>query len=377
MKILCDAIAFCYGPSTALKRILDVWCIDSDSLAIIATGTTKEFFQRTEYSECLIDLDTEDIHAMQNFTVEDYDVYLCVCNPVGYEYIAPRIKTTIYVDFLFWMRTHELVPAEFEADYFIAEKYPGFDQVVDKYSPQISNFIPLPVLAPWCPESISETSTDTYILNLGGQRSRLTIPGVNTNYPAMMVECFQEAAMQTECDANFLVTSDFQTAQELSVAFERTGWSFRSMEHDEFLNSVSQSSRVFTHPGLYSPFEAIGLNKPTLFLPSSNYTQILQLEHFRRVGLAPVSLEWSFLGCGTVESGLDEAVGVDRVLNLIATADSQKMMSSMTSEFCRWLRMSNSDMQDIGRNQRDSAAEYFGDYDSILREVLVQVSKGD
>lgn len=369
MKLLCDAIAFCYGPATALKIILSIWKEHFEHITLVATGTTKEYFLRNNLVANIITLDTENPEELNSFDASTYDIYLCVCNPVGYLHLSKKVKKTIYLDFLFWMRTEENAP-EFRATQFIAERYPNHDQSVSRFASNIPNFVSIPALIKKSSNS-RQPQSNLVILNLGGQRSHLTRPGFNTKYPWLMVECFQSAVDKVGFKGDFIVTSDSQTSSELAVSLSKPQWSFLSLEHDEFLDKLAIADLVITHPGLYSPFESIAMQCPTFFLPSSNYTQILQLQNFRNINMAPWSVDWEDVGCGTVGKGLAEEEGVKKVLKLIDKGNNSSCIrSKLINIFSTWISLPKSDIKKGAITQQNAAAPYLGNYKSTLNSVL-------
>ena len=369
MKLLCDAIAFCYGPATALKVILETWHDYFDEIVLISTSTTEEYFSRCKIVTEMVSLDTEDIEALEAFDASRFDVYLCVCNPIGYSVLSRKIQKTVYVDFLFWMRTEGNAP-EFTSAKFIAEKYPGYEDSLRLYSDQIPG---LSLVAPLIKNHTPKVHyrENQIVVNLGGQRSKLTTPGVNSSYPELMIRSMQSAADMTGCDAKFVVTSDEQTSNELRESFEKVHWEFVSLEHNDFLRLLSKSNRLFTHPGLYSPFEGISHGCPTFFLPSSNYTQILQLYNFRKVNLASWSMDLVDLGLGTVPPGLKEEEGVNRVLRLVNSAkESEETSRKIGKTFEDWLCVTESELKAGLSKEQEVASRYLGEYESDLMKVL-------
>lgn len=368
MRLLCDAIAFCYGPGTALKRILEIWRPQFHEITLLACETTKEYFSRLDLVDNLVPLDTTNRDALVGYPGEGFDVYLCVCNPVGYQYLASRAKTTAFVDFLFWMRTNGNAP-EFGATVYLVEQYPGFERAVAAYSSVIPGLQLIPPLVK-CSWPRPVVARNLIAVNLGGQRSPMTRPGENTEYPFLVVEALCNAAKTVGIDADIVVTADAATVSALASRFSRDGWMFLSLPHDAFLDLLSRARMVLTHPGLYSPFEAFAARRPTFFLPSSNYTQILQLRGFRECGLAPYAVDWADLGCGDVPFGLPEEIGVEHVLKLIARGSKPSIQRELAAQFATWLRLPTNALERIACEQHRSARSFLGNYPPILLESL-------
>ena len=369
MRVLCDAIAFCYGPATVLQRVLRCWRDSSMEVTLVGTGTTLECLARTDLVDDVIEVNTEEPAELSARVRGRWDIFLSVCNPTGFAVLSKLARRSVYWDFLLWMRIAGPAPEEFQADAYVVEAFPGTEEALLRFEASIPGLLRCSVLADWRVEP-AVSKPGFLLLNLGGQRSRLTEPGVTTCYPSLVVEAVQRAADSLGFPGEILVTADARTSDELARSHSRHGWSFRSLGHDEFLDAVDRAERVITHPGIYSPFESIGRAKPTLFLPSSNYTQILQLAAFRKIGLAGESVDWpDFFGEG-VPAGLPEPEGVRRVLELVERGRRSETVCSAISETCvRWLAMDAAALARVVEVQRRAAKPYFGDYRSTLTQV--------
>lgn len=371
MRLLCDAVAFCYGPATVLKTILSVWRAKFDHITLAATGTTLEYMSRTSLVDTMVLVDTEDADALDALLVDRWDVVLSVCNPTAFSVLRNKAEVSVYWDFLLWMR-YEGGAEEFAASKYLIEMFPGCGEALGRWGHEISEPVAAPILADWIAEPPQATAGRTMI-SLGGQRSRLTVPEVNSIYADRIVHCVQEAQRRDAVPGDFLVVCDDATARDLGRRYPAPGWRFRSLPHEEFLDELSQCERVLTHPGLYSPFEAIGRGRPTFFLPPSNYTQVLQLDLFRRDAMAPHSIDWNDLVGRTVTPGLPEAEGVRQVLALVASLDNPHVEEKLTSTVQEWLSFSPMHLSNLSVAQRGAARHYFGDYSAFLERVGDQV----
>ena len=370
MHLLCDAIAFCYGPATVLKQILCNWRPRVQSVTLAGTGTTLEYMRRYSTNRPLVDrilyLDTEDTEALQS-QEGSWDVLLSVCNPTGFAALQERARFRVYWDFLLWMRWEGGAP-EFQADAYIIEMFPGCESALERWRAEIRNPVLSPILVEWH-EAKPTSASGTVLINLGGQRSKLTRPGDNTDYAKQMIAILQEAALLVDHQGPFVVASDSQTAHYLDQQLHAKGWTFASFSHEEFLAQIRAAERFITHPGLYSPFEGFGLERPVYFLPSSNYTQVLQLGDFRRLGLAPRSIDWVDLVGEEVPFGLEEPEGVRRVLALIESINEGSVRQRLIATFAAWLKEDLGMANELAAEQHTLARPFYGDYSAVLDAV--------
>src|SRR5437870_4194126 len=99
LKILCDAIAFCYGPAAALSTLIDE-LVKRNGISfkfdVLATGSTRELLERNSHYLNLIDIDSSDTKALAELNISGYDAFIDVCNPVSYECLRSRGLRTAY-----------------------------------------------------------------------------------------------------------------------------------------------------------------------------------------------------------------------------------------------------------------------------------------
>lgn len=190
LNILCDAIAFWYGPAAALSTLTDELIKrngTSFTFHVLATGSTSELLERNNPRPSLIDIDSEGPKALAKLDLSEYDAFIDVCNPVSYMQLRSRHLRTAYVDFLLWM--HEGPPSpHFEADLYLAENYPGTEQWVGHRAAQISN---LRVVPPIIRPAQYRPTGGTLLVGLGGLVSGLTPLNAATDYrPSTLEEAY-------------------------------------------------------------------------------------------------------------------------------------------------------------------------------------------
>lgn len=354
MHILCDAIPFCYGPASALKTLvseLHARRPGQYAFDVLASGTTLEFLRRANDLTRLIAVNTEEPSALDQLSVGDYDAFIAVCNPVSYNKLGSALPTA-YVDFLLWMHSGPPAP-HFKSDLYVAERYPGTDEWVRMRGDEIRNLVIVPPLV----QRIQRRPVSgTLLVGLGGLVSRLTVPGVNTNYHRIVIKQILEALPAGRFNQIRVACSEL-AAQELALEFPDA--EFVSLSHDRFLQELAHSEVFVTHPGLYAPFEAMSAGIPTAFLPPSNYTQVLQIHRFRTARLAPYSFAWEDCGAQPVPEGLPEEEGVHLTLAQIHWAEEHvEARDGLRDMLQRFFRASAEDLAILGAAQQEAVRCY-------------------
>ena len=207
-------------------------------------------------------------------------------------------------------------------------------------------------------------------MGLGGLVSRLTVPGVNTNYHRIVVKQILAALPAGRFDQIRVACSEL-AAKGLALEFPDA--EFVSLSHDCFLQELAHSEVFVTHPGLYAPFEAMSAGIPTAFLPPSNYTQVLQIRRFRTARLAPYSFAWEDCGAPRVPEGLPEEEGVHLTLAQIYWAEEHvKALDGLRDMLQRFFRTSAEDLVILGAAQQEAVRCYGNDGPKEASWVVAQ-----
>jgi hypothetical protein len=358
IRILCDAIPFCFGPAAALETLLrDLGTSAELSLEVevLATGSTHEFLERSDLSLSLLPVDSEDPEALARLDLRPYTAFLTICNPVSLRAARTRGLPSAYVDFLLWMH-NGAAGDHFGADLYLAENYPGTPEWIQRRGGEIPS---LAIIPPLVQPAVRNPKPGTLLVGFGGMYSRLTIPGVNTDYAAYVTEQLLAAFPPSRFERILLAgPKGLQPLIEpLLEGF--SGATFHSFSHREFLQALGECEAFLSHPGLYAPFEAMLGGVPTGFMPPSNYTQILQLRHFRACGMADYSFSWDDLGGNLIPSDLPEPEGVTTVLHEIAAAErSPKTSETLRAAFTAFLALDAESLARLGVRQRAAACQF-------------------
>ena len=356
LRILCDAIAFCYGPAAALSTLLKALTARNGhnfQFDVLATGTTRELLQRNGHGLELIEVDSTNASALKTIDPAKYDAFINVCNPVSYDHLGTKLAT-VYVDFLLWM--HEGVPLpHFGADLYLAEGYPGTEEWARSRAAEIRNLHVIPPLIQPAPYS---RSSGTLLVGLGGLISDLTPLSAALTYVRSVMGPLLKALNRDRFN-EVIVACGEPVAQVLKTEFNERAVRFESLSHEDFLEELSACEAFVSHPGLYAVFEAMMGGVPTALLPPSNYTQVLQLRHYRRIGIAQHSFAWEDLGLPLIASGLPEPEGVRLTIEQV---ESARQLPQATSELSlmleRFFSLENDALAELGERQRKVCSSF-------------------
>jgi hypothetical protein len=359
-RLLCDAIPFCYGPAAALESFLEALLAIAPApmaIDVLATGSTHELLSRAGFPVRLLAVDSEDEQALATLPLHSYNAFLNVCNPVSFAFVRNHAGIpTAYIDFLLWMHTGPAAEY-FNADLYLAENYPGTAEWIAQRGHELPNLAVIPPLVK--PPVQRQLTSGSLLVGLGGLYSRLTVPGKNSRYAPFMLKSIVEALPAGRFSRITVAGPEGIAGVAREILSAVPGARYASLSHDQFMEKVSQAEAFVSHPGLYAAFEGMMSGVPTAFLPPSNYTQVLQLRHYRERGLADHSFAWEDAGMDEIRAGLPEADGVRAVLRLVAEAEtSPRAVNGLRDALASFFERTPASLLDLGAAQQHGVAQY-------------------
>jgi hypothetical protein len=353
VRLLCDAIPFCYGPAAALDSLLGaLFSMSSPPLQvdILASGSTLELLARAAYPVNLLSVDSEDSGALAGVPFASYDAFINVCNPASYRFAKAAGVPTAYLDFLLWMHIGS-APDYFGADLYLAENYPGTKEWIARRGNEIANLSMIPPLVR--PSRRRTPIPGSLLVGLGGLFSRLTIPGENTNYAPLIMTSLLSALPPGRFSRVVIAGPALIAPLMDELIADRPGVAYVSLSHEGFLEALTNAELFVSHPGLYAAFEGMLRGVPTAFLPPSNYTQVLQLRHYRTLGLAQCSFSWEDAGLDAIPDSLPESDGVHAVLSLLAKVESSpRARWALRAFMTDFFNLAPTELAALGERQR-------------------------
>ncbi len=312
-RILCDADPFCYGPASTLLSITKQLRRLDHSVTILARGTAHELASRASDAQVVL-CDTSSVDSvLENMEALGHsDLLLSVLGDASVRAAQALRMPVAYVDVLFWAWPSTSEPHIRDVDlYFVEDHFGASARLASPaYSPRnavlVGPIIDLDV-AP-----APSVSPQRLLVSFGG----IDFPGTRkAEYPGIVMQLLAGALSASPAFPEVLVAGGSRAMGELQLAYPLERVIYESCSHDRFLASLAGSRLLLTQPGIATPLEAFAYGVPTVFMPPMNYTQVLQLRHFRAAGVAPYAVDWECLDPDwAIPTALGEAEGVAEVL---------------------------------------------------------------
>lgn len=286
IKLLCDTNTMCYGSSSALLAIISY--IPGKKTAL-SWDITKEILERDSSVDKIIEVDVKDSEGIsKNVELDTYDAVLVISNLTNLEtYLSAGIPV-FFVDILYWYRTPKDHPIWRYATKCFIEDFPGVKQMM-KHNCS-SNSI---VVGPLIRENNYVKSTSSHdinnyfkgvLVNIGGGKSRWVTPGQNTHYARLVLELIT-GIRKFLPKGNILIAGGREAIEQLKSINTCYDIECRSLPQREFLECLAGCKLYMTSPGLNAVMEGLEFNKPMVFLPPQNASQVLQLEMYERANI--------------------------------------------------------------------------------------------
>jgi hypothetical protein len=286
-RLVLTAENFAFGPIGKLLYVADLLKDKGHTLVFAGYGTSLQLAKKFPFAD-IHEVDTDDpkSNSALEVIISQADALISSMD-VSSVIVAKRLKKpVVWIDCLFWFWDN-IPEVVFDVDLYITER--SLDDSVNevKFGPKIKNMYSV---GPIIGKIKRKKRKNQVLVSFGGGEALCWYKvGVDTNYPFIMTSILSSYANWTHFEQVLLVTSE-RIIGELEKGFPKIPFKFVTLPHDKFLEEMSQSEVILITPGLITAEAAFYSSTPTIFLPPSNNSQYLQLEEFRRLGLATASV---------------------------------------------------------------------------------------
>lgn len=290
-KLVLTAENFAFGPIGKLLDIAKLLKDQGHELIFAGFGTALQLAEGFPFTKIYkIDTDNPASKDALEKVITQADLVIS-CMDLPSVIVAKRLgKPVVWVDCLFWF--WEYIPEPlFDIDLYVRERSLK-DRVNElKYGTKIKNLFSVGPIIPKIMHA--ERKSKALISFGGGEASYWYKSGIDSNYPFVMTDILLKNVDWSRFERTIVTTSK-RILKELSKRFPLSPFKFSTCgSHDGFIKELSESEIVLITPGLVTSQSVFELGTPAIFLPPSNNSQYLQLNEFRKLGLAPASVHLS------------------------------------------------------------------------------------
>ncbi|MET7715607.1 hypothetical protein [Streptomyces sp. NPDC005407] len=290
VRIITTAENFAFGPAGKLVTVAEKLSRQGHQLTFVGYGTAFQLARRSGFWEDVVERDTdgESFGRYCEHSLRSFDLLIsCVDRSSAEE--AKRLHVpVVWLDPLSWW-WDELPDWISDLDLRITQRSIG-SEPAGHASQQRSNHVVVGPIVESIPRPEAALSATDLLVNFGGGEAAGWYElGKDTNYPLVVVEALHSHVDMTRF-SSVTITGGERFVSECRRRWPDSPYSFECLGHQEFLGRLASSCAFLTVPGLEAPLEAWSAGIPTLFLPPSNSSQYVQLDEYRRQGVAAASI---------------------------------------------------------------------------------------
>jgi len=308
--LLVDACSYCFGAASTTSAVLDQLSYEIGHVVFIGTGSALEFLRQHPRITHVIEANTEHLSELQNHRakIKNASLILVNTNPVMALFARSLGVPVAYIDILPWLE--RTLDEKIQTVACLYDNCGGFREIADPVEQlaQVDCYIMQsyfhafdvdlrirnPILVPPLLGTVAETQQDPkkilthderLLVSMGGLFNPDVSPEPLIRYARIVADISWQIASKNGykevwfCGPEILCNYIPQRDQATSLRVFR-------LSHPDFLNAVAFSKSVAIVPGLTSIYETFASGTPTLLLPPTNYSQVLQVRAVRDCGLA-------------------------------------------------------------------------------------------
>ncbi len=289
-KIILTAENFAFGPISKLLFIAELLNKRNHTLCFVGYGTSLQLAKKFPFDE-IHELDTDSKFSAEALKelISKADILVSSMDLPSVNIAKQQHVPVAWIDCLFWF--WENIPeATHDVDAYIRELTVNDSKNEDKFREKINNFYTVgPIIGQ---AKISRKEKKALVSFGGGEASYWYKVGKDTNYPFVMTSIL-DSYVDWGYFETIIVASNENIVKQLKEKFPNTVFTFTILSQHDFLEELSQSEVLLTTAGLVTTESAFQQQTPTIFLPSSNNSHYLLLEEFKKLQLAPASIQLS------------------------------------------------------------------------------------
>lgn len=369
--ILVTAEKFGYGPIITCLNVIKQLKKElyhqklNIKLYFLGTSIAKEQALLSNFFDKVIECKTYDYSELekQQQLFENAIAVLSSENQFGAIY-AKRLghKNVYFIDNLVWMWDRITFELENVDGYFISETFSSKENFK-----KIGKDVKSPIfIGPL--RDIDRThykSENSLMINFGGAESfMLEKEIVDKFYLKILKEILTPIVVKKfdtiyVCGGSGVINTLLQTLPPFPNV------QIKTLSNKEYLEKLHICSHVIMSSGLGNFMESVGIAKPIMFIPPINYSQLLQLNEYKKLNLGFNLVNWdSYAFYKDVPNLLDEETGVKMVVENVKKylSDNSNILSNRVKEFI------NSQKQNSYFDKRDI---YISQFSNNAAEIVI------
>lgn len=289
-RIVVVAQNYAFGPIGKLLTITSHLEAARHEIHFIGEGTAYQLGSREKFDK-ITKIDTDSLSFEKKMAMEfkNADILLSSMDMSSIKLAQKVGLPAIWLDALFWWRK-EIPDYILNVDCYIKQNSVNDNLNLKKYGPKIKN---LKSVGPLVELSVlkSRKIKNQVLIAFGGMEAKGWYRvGKESHYPYIMMSLLGKVDFSDF--ESVIVTGNERIIRQLSSQGKNSKFTFKTLQHSEFIKELANSSLAIMAPGLETPLEAFSYEVPTIFLPPSNASNYMQLNSFIKDGVALMKIHF-------------------------------------------------------------------------------------
>ncbi|MDP2637583.1 MAG: hypothetical protein Q8P26_00785 [Candidatus Levybacteria bacterium] len=283
-KIIATAENYSFGPAGKLVTICQKLIDQGHEVTFIGEGTAYQLASKANFKKIYrFDTDSKEFMTWGKDILKKADVLISSVDRSSVILAQEIGLPTIWVDMLFWW-WDEIPKFLFDVNLYIQQNSLRNKPNTKKYASKLKNMV---IVGPIIDESYKNTSVKNQLLiSFGGMDAAGWYQiGKDSNYPYTISELLLKKVDMSIYD-KVIFAGNEKISSDLDKRYGNKKFEFKILPHKAWLKAVAQSKDILVNPGLEGPFDVIAHERPMFFLPPYNSSAYVELEEFRRRGVA-------------------------------------------------------------------------------------------
>ncbi|MDD3048399.1 MAG: hypothetical protein PHQ89_00190 [Bacilli bacterium] len=318
MKILVSAEVFGYGPIiTCLNVVKELHNFENVEMDFIGTGIALEQARMTNYFKNFYECRTYDLKELESVKALylNYDVILSSENINGAIFaLKLGLKNVYYIDNLMWMWDKIENGLENLKGYIISETIPC-QKNFERIGSNIKNPIFVGPLRDITLKIKPVKLEKKLIINFGGGEAFIIDSSIIKSFYNNIINIIVSNKLVLKNFEKIIICGGSGVINNIVINKKNDKIITKTFSNQEYLKELETCTHCIMAPGLGNFVETVFRDKEIMYLPPINYSQLLQLDYYKKMDLGYQLINWDkFNFYNKIPNLLNEEEGVNLVL---------------------------------------------------------------
>ncbi len=283
-KIIATAENYSFGPAGKLVTVCQKLIDQRHEVIFIGEGTAYQLVSKDNFKKIYrFDTDSKLFMTWGEKIFKNADVLISSVDRSSVILAKKVGLPVIWIDMLFWW-WDEIPEFLLDVDLYIQQNSLRNEANTKRYADKLNNMV---IVGPILDTAYKNTHIKNQLLVAFGGMDAVGWYqiGKDSNYPYTISELLLEKVDMSSYE-KVIFAGNEKISSDLNKRYGNKKFEFKILPHNAWLKAVAESKDILINPGLEGPFDVISHERPMFFLPPYNSSAYVELEEFRKRGVA-------------------------------------------------------------------------------------------